>query len=68
MFSERVYRWLLIVYPREHRRQYGALMVQLFRDRMRRDGKSFRGLTVLDSHDIRPRRCCNSKNTRKELT
>ena len=46
MVSERVYRWLLIVYPREHRRKYGALMVQLFRDRMRRDGKSFRGLTV----------------------
>ena len=46
MISERVYRWLLIVYPPEHRREYGELMVQLFRDRMRRHGKGFRGLTV----------------------
>ena len=46
MPSERVYRWLLIVYPREHRREYGELMVQLFRDRMRRDGKGVGGLAV----------------------
>ena len=46
MLSERVYRWLLVVYPREHRREYGELMVQLFRDRMRRDGGGFRGLVV----------------------
>ena len=46
MFPERVYRWLLVVYPREHRREYGELMVQLFRDRMRSDGSGFRGLVV----------------------
>lgn len=42
MFSERVYRRLLVVYPKEHREEYGELMVQLFRDRMRRDGDGFR--------------------------
>lgn len=41
--SERVYRWLLFVYPREHRRVYGELMVQLFLDRMRCEGRGFRG-------------------------
>ncbi len=38
MLSEKLYRALLVAYPREHRREYGDLMVQLFRDRMRRDG------------------------------
>ena len=38
MISERLYRALLLVYPSEHRREYGEPMVQLFRDRMRRDG------------------------------
>ena len=46
MLSERIYRWLLLLYPREHRREYGELMVQLFRDRMRRDGNGFRRLAV----------------------
>ena len=46
MLSEWVYRSLLVVYPREHRREYEELMVQLFRDRMRRDGGGFRGLVV----------------------
>ena len=46
MLSERIYRWLLLLYPGGHRREYGELMVQLFRDRMRRDGKGFGGLTV----------------------
>ena len=46
MLSERVYRWLLFIYPREHRREYGELMAQLFRDRMRRDGAGFRGSIV----------------------
>ena len=44
MLSERLYRALLFAYPGEHRREYGDLMVQLFRDRMRRDGG---GLGVL---------------------
>ena len=38
MLSEKLYRALLFAYPREHRREYGELMAQLFRDRMRRDG------------------------------
>lgn len=46
MLSERVYRWLLVVHPREHRREYGELMVQLFLDRMRCDGKGLGGLIV----------------------
>ena len=46
MISERVYRSLLALYPKEHRREYGELMVQLFLDRMRRDGGGFRTLTV----------------------
>ena len=46
MLSERVYRRLLVVFPKEYRREYGELMVQLFRDRMRRDGGGFRGLLV----------------------
>ena len=46
MLSEKIYRQLLVVYPKEYRREYGELMVQLFRDRMRRDGGGFRGLLV----------------------
>ena len=38
VFSEWVYCRLLLVYPREHRREYEEPMIQLFRDRMRRDG------------------------------
>lgn len=30
--SERVYRMLLILYPADYRREYGALMAQIFRD------------------------------------
>ena len=44
--SEWVYRVLLILYPYEHRREYGEQMVQLFRDRMRRDGSGYRTATV----------------------
>lgn len=33
--SERIYRLLLNLYPREHRREYGELMVTHFRDRLR---------------------------------
>ena len=42
MIWERVYRVLLLAYPSEYRREYGEPMVQLFRDRMRRDGGRFR--------------------------
>ena len=35
-----------MAYPGDHRREYGELMVQLFRDRMRRDGKGIRGVVV----------------------
>ena len=46
MFSEGAYRVLLVAYPREFRREYGELMVQFFRDRMRRDGGGLRGLVI----------------------
>ena len=46
MLSEKVYRALLLLYPREHRREYGDLMVQLFLDRMRYDGGGLRGMVV----------------------
>jgi hypothetical protein len=36
--SERVYRTLLMAYPADHRAAFGDEMVQLFRDRLRRDG------------------------------
>ena len=36
--SERVYRVMLLVYPEDHRRDYGDAMLGLFRDRLRRDG------------------------------
>ena len=46
MLAGRVYRKLLLIYPKEHRREYGEPMVQLFRDRMRRDGDGFRGVII----------------------
>jgi hypothetical protein len=42
--SQRVYRTLLILYPVEYRREYGALMAQVFRD-MCRDTYRARGTT-----------------------
>jgi hypothetical protein len=44
--SERVYRALLVAYPVDHRRSYGDPMIQLFRDRMRRDGGGRRSILV----------------------
>jgi hypothetical protein len=52
--SERVYRALLVAYPREFRREYGAQMLQVFRDLCREELGRKRGLvrlwilTVLD--------------------
>ena len=46
MLSERVYRALLVAYPREFRGDYGELMVQCVRDRMRCDGGGVRGLAI----------------------
>ena len=46
MVSERVYRALLVAYPKEFRREYGELMMQFFRDKMRFDGGGLRGLIV----------------------
>jgi hypothetical protein len=40
--SERVYRVLLLLYPAEYRREYGALMAQVFRD-VCRDANRQRG-------------------------
>ena len=44
--SERAYQALLVAYPNEYRQVYGEPMVQLFRDRMRRDGGGARTLIV----------------------
>lgn len=44
--SERVYQALLAAYPVDHRRRYGEPMIQLFRDRMRRDGGGRRTIQV----------------------
>lgn len=54
--SERVYEVLLVAYPKEYRREYGALMAQAFgdlcREQQRRAGlvglALLWGLTVLD--------------------
>ncbi len=46
MVSETVYRTLLVAYPRDFRDEYGELMVQFFRDRMRWDGRGVRGLIL----------------------
>ena len=46
MLSERVYRALLVVYPREFRGDYGDLMLQFVRDRMRHDGRGVRGILI----------------------
>ncbi len=46
MVSERVYRALLVAYSKEFRRDYGELMIQFCRDRMRFDGRGVRGLIV----------------------
>ena len=46
MISEWVYRALLVPYPSEHRREYEEQMVQLFGDRMRRDGGGYRSAIV----------------------
>jgi eukaryotic-like serine/threonine-protein kinase len=43
LFSERLYRTLLLLYPADHRRDYGPLMVQLFRD-MGRDALEMGGV------------------------
>ncbi len=43
LLSERIYRKLLLLYPPAHRRDYGGLMAQLFRDQCRdayREGRS----------------------------
>ena len=46
LISEWVYRALLVLYPSEHRREYEEQMVQLFGDRMRRDGGGYRSAIV----------------------
>ena len=46
LISEWVYRMLLVLYPSEHRREYEEQMVQLFGDRMRRDGGGYRSAIV----------------------
>jgi hypothetical protein len=56
--GERVYRALLLLYPRRFRREYGALMVQLHRDQRRDRGRrawltTFRDLvTTIPAHNL----------------
>lgn len=40
--QERVYRALLVAYPKEHRREYGEPMMQMMRDRLRDEGGGWR--------------------------
>ena len=44
--SERIYRWLLRLYPAQFRAAYEDAALQLFRDRLR-DMRSFAGLAAL---------------------
>jgi hypothetical protein len=46
-FSTRLYRLLLTLYPQAHRREYGPLMVQAFRDLCRDAQRSGGDLAVL---------------------
>ena len=46
MLLERLYRALLLLYPRDHRQEYREPMIQLYRDRMRRDGGGIRTYLV----------------------
>lgn len=43
---ERIYRSLLVVYPPQHRREYGEPMTQLMRDRLRDEGGGARTVLV----------------------
>ena len=40
--SERIYAWLLKLYPARFREEYAALMLQLFRDRLQTERGVFR--------------------------
>ncbi len=40
--QERIYRGLILAYPRQHRRDFGEPMVQLMRDRFRDEGGGWR--------------------------
>lgn len=44
--SEKVYRALMLAYPADHRDTFGDEMVQLFLDRLRRDGGGLDSATV----------------------
>jgi hypothetical protein len=44
--QERIYRVLLLAYPRQHRREYGEAMAQLMRDRVREVGGGVRTLLL----------------------
>jgi hypothetical protein len=50
--SERIYRRLLRAYPKSHRREYGELMIQLFRDQCQ-DAWRQRGMRGVLGHWLR---------------
>ncbi len=43
---ERVYRTLLLAYPKRHREEYGEPMVQMMRDRLRSEGGGARSMVL----------------------
>ncbi len=43
---ERVYRTLLLAYPKRHREEYGEPMVQMIRDRLRSEGGGARSMVL----------------------
>jgi hypothetical protein len=47
LISERIYERFLALYPLKHRRDYGALMAQLFRDQCRDAYRQERGLGLV---------------------
>jgi putative ABC transport system permease protein len=58
--SERIYRWLLRLYPREFREEYGAEMAYLYRDRAKDEGAlSLWVALVADLLRTAPREQCN---------
>jgi hypothetical protein len=47
--SERIYRTLLVMYPKQFRSEYGESMTEIVRSRLRDDGGGFRSLLVWSS-------------------
>jgi hypothetical protein len=57
--SERIYRWLLRLYPREFVEEYGAQMARLYRDRARDEGTLRLWLALADVFRTAPKEQVN---------